>query len=193
MRGNKSPPYPAYAVEVNTVEKHVVAEASGERRAIDGLEAFKQAFRRHAAGVAVVTALTPAGVPVGFTATSLASLAAVPPLASFNMSRVSSAWPAIENTDHVVIHMLGTANRAIAERLSGPKDLRFDGEHWTPGPYGIPLLRDVTAWMLGRIVGRHPHHGNAVIVAMIEDGALGGDDDALLYHERRYQRLESLD
>lgn len=178
---------------MSTVEKHVDPGAPNERQAIDGLEAFKQAFRRHAAGVTVVTALTPEGKPVGFTATSLASLAAVPPLASFNMSRVSSAWPAIENTDHVVIHMLGTANRAIAEKLSGPKDLRFDGDHWTPGPDGIPLLKDVTAWMLGRIVGRHPHHGNAVIVVEIEDGALGADDDALLYHERRYQRLRSLD
>lgn len=167
--------------------------ATDEKRAVDGLEAFKQAFRRHAAGVAVVTAVTPAGKPVGFTATSLASLAAVPPLASFNMARISSAWPAVENTDHVIIHMLGTGNREVAERLSGPQELRFDGDHWTPGPYGIPLLRNVTAWMLGRIVGRHPHHGSAVIIVEIEGGALGPEDDALLYHERRYQRLESID
>jgi flavin reductase (DIM6/NTAB) family NADH-FMN oxidoreductase RutF len=178
---------------MSTVEKTDDPGAPDERSAVDGLEAFRQAFRRHAAGVAVVTALAPDGQPVGFTATSLASLAAVPPLASFNMSRVSSAWPAVENTDHVLIHMLGTGNLQLAQTLSGPRDLRFDGGHWMPGPNGIPLLRDVTAWMLGRIVGRHPHHGNAVVVVEIEDGALGADDDALLYHERRYQRLESLD
>jgi arabinosyltransferase B len=45
--------------------------------------------------MAVVTALSADGRPVGFTATSLASLAAVPPLATFNMARSASSWPAI--------------------------------------------------------------------------------------------------
>lgn len=56
-----------------------------------GITAFKQAFRRHAAGVAIITARGPEGRPVGFTATSLASLAATPPLATFNMARTASA------------------------------------------------------------------------------------------------------
>lgn len=164
-----------------------------QQPAVDGLDAFKQAFRRLAAGVSVVTARGLDSQPVGFTATSLASLAAVPPLASFNMSRVSSAWPAIADTDHVLIHMLGVRNRELAARMAGPKEDRFDGDHWAPGPRDLPLLNDVTAWMLGRIVGRHAHHGNAVIVVQIEDGALGKDDEAVLYHERRYQRAVPLD
>ena len=53
-------------------------------------EAFKRAFRRLAAGVAAVTALDPAGGPRGFTATSLASLAATPPLARATRHGVSS-------------------------------------------------------------------------------------------------------
>lgn len=157
------------------------------------IDAFKQAFRRLAAGVSVITGRTPDGLPVGFTATSLASLAAVPPMASFNMARISTAWPAIEGTDHVLIHMLGSRNRAIAERMSGRHEDRFDGDHWQPGPLDLPLLKDVPAWMLGRIVGRHPHHGNAVVVVQIEDGALGADDEALLYFERAYHRLHPLD
>lgn len=163
------------------------------QQAVDGLDAFKQTFRRLAAGVSVVTARGLDSQPVGFTATSLASLAAVPPLASFNMSRVSSAWPAIADTDHVIIHTLGVKNRGLAERMAGPKDARFDPGHWTTGPYDLPVLNDVTAWMLGRIVGRHAHHGNAVIVVQIEGGALGQADDAVLYHERQYQRAVPLD
>lgn len=152
----------------------------------DDLSAFKLAFRRHAAGVAVVTGRTPEGTPAGFTATSLASLAAVPPLASFNMARISSAWPAIAGTSHVLIHLLGARNRALADRLSGPHDVRFAGDHWAPGPHDLPLLRDVPAWMLGRIVERVPVADNAVVVVRIEDGGLGAEDEALLYHERTY-------
>jgi flavin reductase (DIM6/NTAB) family NADH-FMN oxidoreductase RutF len=157
-----------------------------EPHIVDELSAFRLAFRRHAAGVAVVTARKTDGTPVGFTATSLASLAAVPPLATFNMARVSSAWPAIAETDHVIIHLLGARNRALADKLAGPHDDRFTGDHWAPGPLGLPLLKDVPAWMLGRIVERVPVADNAVVVVGIEDGGLGAEDRALLYHERTY-------
>ena len=152
----------------------------------DSIDAFKSAFRRHAAGVAIVTALMPDGRPAGFTATSLASLAAVPPLATFNMAQVSSSWPAMTVGNRVAIHMLGPRSRHQAERMAAANDVRFAGDHWSPGPHGVPILEGVTAWMLARIVEVHPVHNNAVIVVEIEDGSLGDEDDALLYHERRY-------
>lgn len=159
----------------------------------DDLAAFKQAFRRHAAGVAIVTARDVDGSPVGFTATSLASLAAVPPLATFNMARTASSWPAIERTDHVVVHLLGLRNRDLAARMAGPAAERFAGDHWEDGPHGIPLLRGVTAWMSARVVERFPVHANAVVVVQVEQGGVGVDDDALLYHDRRYLRPLHLD
>jgi flavin reductase (DIM6/NTAB) family NADH-FMN oxidoreductase RutF len=164
-----------------------------ERFAADDLMAFKQAFRRHAAGVAVITARDVDGTPVGFTATSLASLAAVPPLATFNMARIASAWHAIENTDWVAIHMLGARSSAIARKLSGPALDRFVGDHWHEGPHGLPILDGVTAWMVGRIVQRVPVEANAVVVVQVEEGALGEDDAPLLYHERGYHAPRPLD
>ncbi|MBX3195941.1 MAG: flavin reductase family protein [Microbacteriaceae bacterium] len=152
------------------------------------VEAFKSAFRRLAAGVSVVTARDPDGAPAGFTATSVASLAAVPPMATFNMARRASAWPAVEQTDHVIIHFLGVRNRAVAETMSLDAEHRFRGEHWAPGPLGLPLLRDVPAWMLCRIVGRYPVEDSAMVAVRIEDGALGEEDTPLLYHERQYWR-----
>ena len=156
------------------------------------LEAFKQAFRRHAAGVAVVTSLAPDGSPVGFTATSLASLAAVPPLTTFNIARSASSFPAITVGNRVVIHMLGPRSRHLAERMAADNAVRFDGDHWAPGPEGVPLLNGATAWMLGRIIEVHPVHNNAVVVIEIEDGELGDEDEALLYHERTYMRPGAL-
>ena len=46
---------------------------------------FRSVFRRHAAGVAVITAAA-GGRPVGFTATSLTSVSVEPPLLSFGIS-----------------------------------------------------------------------------------------------------------
>jgi flavin reductase (DIM6/NTAB) family NADH-FMN oxidoreductase RutF len=153
---------------------------------MDDVEAFKSAFRRLAAGVSVVTAVHPDGRPAGFTATSLASLAAYPPMATFNMARKASAWPAIEQTSHVLIQLLGVRNRSQAEVMSLDADQRFAGDHWASGPLGLPLLNDVPAWMLGRIIGRYPVEESAVVVVRIEDGSLGEPDVPLLYHEREY-------
>ena len=160
---------------------------AADLNAPDDLAAFKHAFRRHAAGVAAITTLAPDGSPVGFTATSLASLSAVPPLATFNMARSASSWAAIAVAERVVIHMLGAQNRAIAEKLAGPNTERFVGDHWEPGPYGLPVLTGVTSWMVGRIVERVSVHNNAVVVVQIEGGGMGTDDEALLYHERTYR------
>ena len=160
--------------------------AFGDAGTPDDLLAFKQAFRRHAAGVAVVTARDPDGRPVGFTATSLASLAAVPPLATFNMARSASSWRAIAETDRVVIHMMGRRNRALADTMSGDADHRFDGDAWIVGPHDLPVFPDATAWMEGRIIERLQVHNNAVVVVQIEGGELGTIDAPLLYHERLY-------
>lgn len=160
--------------------------------AVDGLDAFKRAFRRHAAGVAIITTLLPDGRPAGFTATSLASLAAVPPLATFNMAQVSSAWPAMTVGNAVAIHMLGPNSRHLAELMAADHDLRFEGDHWHPGPNGVPILVGATAWMLGHIIDVHPVHHNAVVVVEIDGGELGQLDDALLYHERRYFKPQPL-
>ena len=158
----------------------------------EDIEAFKQTFRRHAAGVAVVTTLLPDGSPAGFTATSLASLAAVPPMATFNMAQVSSAWPGMTVGNRVIIHTLGPRTQHHAQRMAADRDVRFAAEHWTAGPHGVPLLHEVTAWMLGTIIEVHPVHGNAVVIVRIEQGGLGDEDDALLYHERTYMRPSGL-
>ncbi|CAO1651430.1 flavin reductase family protein [Salinibacterium sp. NG22] len=154
----------------------------------DGIDAFKGAFRRHAAGVAVITSLAPDGHPVGFTATSLASLAAVPPLATFNMAQVSSSWPAITVGNRVAIHMLGPRSRHLAEKMAADHDLRFVGDHWSPGEHGLPLLEEATAIAIGHIIEVHPVHNNAIVVVEIDHGTLGTEDEALLYHERTYMR-----
>jgi flavin reductase (DIM6/NTAB) family NADH-FMN oxidoreductase RutF len=148
--------------------------------------AFSRAFRRHAAGVAAITARRSDGTPVGFTATSLSSLSAVPPLVTFNMARTASSWSAIAETDRVIIHLLGAGNRPVANIMSGPMEQRFEGEHWHVGPHGLPVLNDVTSWLVGRIVRRVEIAESAVVIVEIEEGATEDDREALIYHDRKY-------
>ncbi|HSY00308.1 MAG TPA: flavin reductase family protein, partial [Streptomyces sp.] len=74
---------------------------------------LRSVFRRHAAGVAVITARD-AGGPVGFTATSLTSVSAEPPLLSFGIGTGASSWPVISEAEYVGVHILGEHQRELA-------------------------------------------------------------------------------
>ncbi|GAA3586967.1 flavin reductase family protein [Klugiella xanthotipulae] len=148
--------------------------------------AFRQAFQRHSAGVAIVTAADITGRPTGFTATSLASLSAQPPMLTFNLATSSSSWEALTETNHVAVHMLGVRNRALAARMAGPRANRFVGDHWHRGEFNLPILNDVTAVLIGTIIQRNVVHGAACIVAKVVGGYQGEDDAGLLYRERVY-------
>ncbi|WP_284983865.1 flavin reductase family protein [Arthrobacter sp. efr-133-TYG-118] len=152
---------------------------------------FKQMFRRHAAGVAIITADLH-GKPFGFTATSVASLSAEPPRFTFNMSRSSSSWPAVANSTYIGLHMLGLENQALADRFARTQE-RFEGDHWEPGPFDVPILKNVAGWLIGKIQMRLSFENNAIVVVEVVDGLVGEEDTPLLYHSGSYGQPVPLD
>jgi flavin reductase (DIM6/NTAB) family NADH-FMN oxidoreductase RutF len=153
---------------------------------------FLEAFRRHGAGIAVITALKPDGSPTGFTATSLASLSAAPPLASFNMSQTASSYRAITKDQPLLIHILGAHNVDLAGIMAGEASERFAGDHWAPGPDGLPLLLGVPAWLHARVVDVMEVEFAAAVAVRILAGGLGDPADALVYQSRDYRRTAPL-
>ena len=153
---------------------------------------FLEAFRRHGAGIAVVTLLKKDGSPSGFTATSLASLSASPPLATFNMSQTASSWSSISVDTPVLIHMLSVDNQALAEKMAGEASKRFAGDHWSPGPDGLPLLHNTHAWLHARVVQTMEVEFSAAVAVRILAGGLGSPADALVYQGKGYRRSADL-
>ena len=149
-------------------------------------DALLGAFRRHASGVAVITTSDSAGNPVGFTATSMTSLGANPPLAMFSVARGASSWEAIASATHVAIHTLGVKNLELAQRMAADHTKRFTQGDWTVGPEGLPIFEAATAVMIGRVRDVLNIEANAVVIVEIIDGRLGDEDAALVYHRRGY-------
>jgi flavin reductase (DIM6/NTAB) family NADH-FMN oxidoreductase RutF len=152
----------------------------------DPVEALKGTFRRHASGVAVLTTLDQDGQPVGFTATSVTSLGANPPLISFNVARGASSWPAISNAKYVAMHTLGSENLALAKKMADDHTQRFVGTDWSFGPRGLPIFEGVTSVLIVEVAQIVNIENNAVIVAKVVEGLLGLEQRALIYHERSY-------
>lgn len=149
-------------------------------------EALKAVFRRHASGVAVITTLDSEGNPVGFTATSMTSLGSNPPLATFNVARGASSWPAISNAGFVAIHTLGARNLELAKRMAADHTLRFVPEDWSAGPQGVPILHAATSVLIAKVREIHFVESNAIVVVDVSEALLGEPDDSLLYSQRAY-------
>ncbi|MFI6854349.1 flavin reductase family protein [Streptomyces sp. NPDC050416] len=150
---------------------------------------LRSVFRRHAAGVAVITARGDTG-PVGFTATSLASVSAEPPLLSFGIGTGSSSWPVIATAGHVGVHILGEHQQELAATFARSGADRFAPPTvWRDGPEGVPVLDGVPAWLVGRVVARVPAGDHWIVIAEVVHGDDAGTGRPLLYHQGRYNRL----
>lgn len=152
-------------------------------------ELLRSVFRRHAAGVAVITARGGSG-PVGFTATSLASVSAEPPMLSFGVGGESSSWPVIATSDHVGVHVLGEHQQELAATFARSGADRFGpATAWREGPEGVPVLNDVPAWMVCKVVARVPAGDHRIVVAEVLLGDPTGHGRPLLYHQGRFNGL----
>ncbi|MEU6813903.1 flavin reductase family protein [Streptomyces sp. NPDC046860] len=150
---------------------------------------LRSVFRRHAAGVAVITALGEDG-PVGFTATSLSSVSAEPPMISFGIGTGGSSWPAVARTDHVGVHLLGEHQSDLAATFARSGADRFGADTaWSEGPEGVPVLDGVLAWLVCRIVTRVPAGDHRIVLAEVMLGDPSGDGRPLLYHQGRFNAL----
>ncbi|MCP3818714.1 flavin reductase family protein [Streptomyces sp. A3M-1-3] len=149
---------------------------------------LRSVFRQHAAGVAVITA---AGErPVGFTATSLNSVAAEPPLISFGVGSGSSSWPVIAEAEHIGVHILGEHQQELAATFARSGADRFaPPTEWRTGPEGVPVLDGVLAWLVCRVVARVPAGDHRIVVAQAVVGDPAGAGRPLIYHQGRFNAL----
>ncbi|MGA5135023.1 flavin reductase family protein [Streptomyces olivoreticuli] len=151
-------------------------------------ELLRSVFRRHASGVAVITAHGTR--PVGFTATSLTSVAAEPPLVSFGVGTGSSSWPVLAEAEHIGVHILGEHQQELAATFARSGADRFASPtSWRTGPEGVPLLDGVLAWLVCRVVARIPAGDHRLVLAEVVAGDPEGVGRPLVYHQGRFNGL----
>ncbi|WP_176395237.1 flavin reductase family protein [Streptomyces sp. CAI-17] len=159
------------------------------RAPLDGSpDLLRAAFRRHPAGVAVITAR--GSRLAGFTATSLTSVSAEPPLVSFGVGTASGSWPVIAEAEHVGVHLLGEHQRELAGLFARSGADRFaPPTRWREGPEGVPLLESVPVWLVCRVVARVPAGDHRVVVAEVVAGDPAGPGRPLVHHDGCYNAL----
>lgn len=152
-------------------------------------DAYKEVFRRHPAGVAVVTLRDEDDRLVGFTATSVISVSAAPPLLAFSLASTSSSWGAVSAARTLAISFLSGAQDDVSARFATSGIDRFAAGGWTALPSGEPVIDGAVSWVRGRVVQRTPVGGSYLVsVRALEHGTT--DTVApLVYHDRTYHRI----
>lgn len=156
--------------------------------------AFREAFRCHPAGVAVITA-DPGDQPVAMTVSSLISVSADPPTVGFSLSARSGSTAAVLAAGHVVIHLLRYADLDLARLGATPGADRFGpAVAWQRLPTGEPRYSQVLTWFRARIEGALAVEGATLVVARLLEGAAAGapdtpEQESLIYMDRRWHRL----
>lgn len=158
--------------------------------------AFKDLFRHHPAGVAIVTVNAADGSPVGFTATSVISVSADPPILAFSVTQTSSSWDALSAAASGVVHFLGTGHEDLSTRFATPGIDRFAGVSWDRLPSGEPWLTEVDTWarfeILDRIRAGSSHLVLATVTDISEPGSVPEQPTRLVYVDRTYRRLHDV-
>lgn len=155
-------------------------------------DVFRGVFRRHAAGVAIITVTGTQG-PAGCTVTSLTSISLEPPLLSIAISSSASVWPALEAADGFVVNFLGDDADDLAGRFATRGADRFGpATRWRDLPSGEPLLLDAAGWLRCRVAERIRVGDHYLVVGLALDGALARDASPLLYHDGAYRTIASL-
>lgn len=155
---------------------------------------FRNAFRAHPAGVAIVTADDGTG-PVGLTATSISSVSANPPTIALNLSVLSRSAEKIRAAEHVIVHLLNREQLDLAQLFAAPGADRFgDTSLWDRLPSGEPYLLNSNVWMRGKIVGSIDINGSTLAaIELIETHVDTSVEPApLVYCNRTWHELSEM-
>lgn len=155
---------------------------------------FRAAIGQFATGVSIVTALED-DRPVGITVNAFASMSLEPALVAIALDHRRFIVPMIEASGRYAVNVLAEDQQWLSDCFAGanvtPGRESFCGASWHPGRTGLPLLSGASATLECRVVERIPLGDHLVFVGSVEAASVPEPDaPPLLYHRRRYLRIE---
>ncbi|QGZ66920.1 flavin reductase [Paraburkholderia acidisoli] len=152
---------------------------------------FVKAMRGFAGAVCVVT-VADGEQRSGFTATSVSSFSAQPPMVVASMKATSSSAALLERTRRFGVNLLRADQRAIAERFTGFRgeegEARYGDDEWVHiSTQGAPLLVESAVAMDCEVDELIVRHGHLLVIGRVR--AVLRDESVprpLVYWQGRY-------
>ncbi|QYM76253.1 flavin reductase family protein [Leucobacter luti] len=157
--------------------------------ATDLTAAFKDAFRTHPAGIALITAQTPDG-PVGLTASSVASVGLEPAALAFSVTRATGSAGGILQAESYVVHLLDHAQLEIAQQFAISGGERFtSAQGWDRLATGEPYLPAARAALRARTIQSITVGASTLVLAEVREVHLGTPSEPLIYRDRTFHSI----
>jgi flavin reductase (DIM6/NTAB) family NADH-FMN oxidoreductase RutF len=150
---------------------------------------FRALCGRFATGVAVITALDPAGRPAGMTANSFASVSLHPPLVSVNVDEQAEMHGVLGRVEHFVLNILEASQEAISRRFAADHPARFAGIAYRVNLRGIPVLEGTLATIECERVQQVDAGDHRIFIARVTGGT-AREGRPLVYFRGGYQAGE---
>jgi 3-hydroxy-9,10-secoandrosta-1,3,5(10)-triene-9,17-dione monooxygenase reductase component len=159
--------------------------------AIDGRQ-FRTVLGQFCTGITVITALDPAGEPIGFACQSFAALSLDPPLVLFCPTKGSRSWAAIEAAGRFCVNVLSEEQQPVCARFGSRETDKFAGVSWHTSELGVPVIDESLATIectVDSVVDGGDHY---IVIgrvhALSESATTGGRP--LLFYRGQYTGIE---
>lgn len=143
---------------------------------------FRDALGQFATGVTIITARSPEGHPVGATVSSFNALSLNPPLVLWSLGLTASSLPVFQRCTHYAIHVLGAAQKPLAELFARKGADRFGHTPHHDSAHGVPLLEGCAAVFECRNRSRHEEGDHVIFIGEVERCEHHRERAPLLYH-----------
>jgi flavin reductase (DIM6/NTAB) family NADH-FMN oxidoreductase RutF len=155
---------------------------------------FRTVIGQFATGVTIVTTLD-GDRPQGITVNALASVSLEPPMVMVALDRRRFIVPAIDASRRFAVNILAEDQQWLSDCFAGanvtPGRDAFCGAVWRPGETGIPIIDRAIAAVECEVIDRFTVGDHHLYVGRVLATTLDEPDaPPLLYHRRRYLRIE---
>jgi flavin reductase (DIM6/NTAB) family NADH-FMN oxidoreductase RutF len=172
----------------SALPKRALHRQDGQVTVIDAdvAEAFKQAMRRVASTVNVIT-ICVRGKPMGITATAMSSLAIDPPSLLVCINRAAAMHASMEDVTHFGVNVLHRDQEHLAQIFAdrSKQALRF-ADGWEVDPDRPPRLADAQACLLCRRTDHHQFGTHSIFIGVVEEAIVRPDIHPLIYLDGSY-------
>jgi flavin reductase (DIM6/NTAB) family NADH-FMN oxidoreductase RutF len=150
---------------------------------------LRDALGRFATGVAIVTAIDPAGQPVGLTINSFTAVSLDPALVLWCLDNDSHNLDAFRRASHHAINILAADQIDLSTRFATWPTDRFAGLPWQPGTGSAPVFPGCCAVFEVANETAHPGGDHTIFIGRIERFSETPDRAPLLFQAGQYRQL----
>ncbi len=151
-------------------------------------ETVRNVWSRFASGVTVITVADTSG-PWGLTASAVASISMLPPLALVSVAHSSDTHDHIRKQGLFAINVLSSEQSDLSRLFASDSPAKFKGVAHRPGASGSPLLDGALAHLECEVVDTLNWADHSLFVGRIISAAYDPSTEPLIYFRRRYHSL----